>query len=172
MKARRNLKARAVTARRQAKKRKGFTLVELMLVLLIMGIMIGVVIAFGGGLIDYVQQSMTNSAAKTYMTQAQIAFQQSLLDPDVGDLALNISGGESLSVDDNDPIKARFAGMATNWNDGDTLNATGDSLTGEVLTFSYYREAFNKTSALDATTGQLGAPAGGTGPPPQGNGDE
>jgi len=156
------IKARIVTKREQWKQRRnnGFTLVELMLVLLIMGIMIGVVVAFGGGLVETVQQQMTNSAANTYRTQVQIVFQQGLLRTgdnswrdDSNGFTLNIEG-ERPSNDD-DSMVAAFFNIAANWDPEDTLAATAGS-DGVIETFSYYKGSWGTTATMleDGTIGK------------------
>jgi len=60
----------------RVRKNKGFSLAELMLVLLVMAIMITLIVTQGGRIVDYVQETLTKMEARQFMSQAQVAISQ------------------------------------------------------------------------------------------------
>ena len=66
----------------ERKKKKGFSLAELMLVLLIMAIMVTLIVTQGGRVVDYVNEVITMGEARQFLTHAQMFFMQEITRPD------------------------------------------------------------------------------------------
>lgn len=155
---------------------KGFTLAELMLVLMILVIMTTAIIVSGRGIIKYVNETITKSEARQYMNFAQTVINQEYAENLYGEGAIVI---DSDTADSDEGLFASFEeACGKMWNHdianiyvmSDTSITMGGatvSNTGEITDFSYEHLGRNITVELSLETGNLeivdgAAPEGGT----------